>query len=39
MCTTHTIFAEVLCISCYPLVIHRSREKETGFANRTIEKE
>lgn len=39
MCTRHTIFAEALCVSCYPSVIHRPRGKETGFANRAIEKE
>lgn len=38
MCARHTMFAEVLCMSCYPSVVHRSRGKETGFANRTIEK-
>lgn len=38
MCTRHTIFAEVLCMSCYPSAVHRSRGKETGFANRAIEK-
>lgn len=33
-----TVFAEELCMSCCPSAIHRSRGKETGFANRAIEK-
>lgn len=38
MCTRHPIVAEVLCMSGYPSAVHRSRGKETGFANRSIEK-